>query len=148
MQKDYIELKLSSSVYHLEAVRAFIGKLSETLMFSKKRITDIQLVIDEICNNAVYHGSTCIRSGIVIQIWVSVQKLKIVVRDKGKTDARQWLTHRGLEEIQARRSRTGESGNGLYLIKCLTDEHKLKPNNVGGTDVTAIFYRKERVDEN
>ncbi len=147
MEKDYIELKVPSNVYYLESVRAFIGKLSETLRFSKKRIADIQLAVDEICSNAVYHGSTCISSGVLMQVYVNTQKLKIVVRDKGKVDTREWLTPKRLEEIQARRSPIGESGHGLYLIKCLTDEHSLKQNNVGGTDVTAIFYRKERTDE-
>lgn len=147
MEKDYIELKVPSNVYYLESVCAFIGKLSETLRFSKKRIADIQLAVDEICSNAVYHGSTCISSGILMQVYVNTQKLKIVVRDKGKADTHEWLTPKRLEEIQERRSPTGESGHGLYLIKCLTDEHNLKQNNVGGTDVTAIFYRKERTAE-
>ena len=147
MEKDYIELKVPSNVYYLESVRVFIGKLSETLRFSKKRIADIQLAVDEICSNAVYHGSTCISSGILMQVYVNTQKLKIVVKDKGKADTREWLTPKRLEEIQERRSATGESGHGLYLIKCLTDEHNLKQNNAGGTDVTAIFYRKECTDE-
>lgn len=147
MEKDYIELKVPSNVYYLESVRAFIGKLSETLRFSQKRIADIQLAVDEICSNAVYHGSTCISSGILMQVYVNTQKLKIIVRDKGKADTREWLTPKRLEEIQEHRSPTGESGHGLYLIKCLTDEHSLKQNNVGGTDVTAIFYRKERTVE-
>ncbi len=146
MEKDYIELKVPSNVYYLESVRTFIGKLSETLRFSKKRIADIQLAVDEICSNAVYHGSACISSGILMQVYVNSQKLKIVVRDKGKTDTREWLTPKRLEEIQERRSPTGESGHGLYLIECLTDEHNLKQNGVGGTDVTAIFYRKERTE--
>ncbi len=147
MEKDYIELKVPSNVYYLESVRVFIGKLSETLRFSKKRIADIQLAIDEICSNAVYHGSACISSGILLQIYVNARTLKIVVKDKGKADTRDWLTPAKLEEILERRSPTGESGHGLYLIKCLTDEHKLQQNNVGGTDVTAIFHRKQQTNE-
>lgn len=146
MEKDYIELKVPSNVYYIESVRAFIGKLSETLRFSKSRVADIQLAIDEICSNAVYHGSACISSQILLHIYVDSKALKIVVRDKGKADTRDWLTPAKLEEIQERRSPTGESGHGLYLIKCLTDEHKLKQNSVGGTDVTAIFYQKEPTD--
>lgn len=147
MEKDYIELKVPSNVYYIESVRAFIGKLSETLRFSKRRVSDIQLTIDEICSNAVYHGSTCLSSQILLHIYVDTKTLKIVVRDTGKADTRDWLTPAKLEDIQERRSPTGESGHGLYLIKCLADEHKLKQNSLGGTDVTAIFYRKEPTDE-
>jgi anti-sigma regulatory factor (Ser/Thr protein kinase) len=142
MEKAYIELKIPSDVYYLESVRAFIGKLSETLRFTKKRIADIQLALDEICSNAVYHGSKCVTSEIQLQISVDTHALEIMVRDTGRGDIHQWITPERLEEIQAQRSPAGESGHGLYLIKCLTDVHKLKANADGGTDVTAIFYRE------
>ena len=141
MEKACLELKVPSDVYYLEAVRAFIGKLSETLRFTKKRIADIQLALDEICSNAVYHGSKCVSCGIQLQISVDTQALEIVVSDKGGVNTQDWLSPEKLAEIQAKRSPTGESGHGLYLIDCLADVHKFKPNMVGGTDVTAIFYR-------
>jgi serine/threonine-protein kinase RsbW len=134
-------------VYYLEPVRAFIGKLCETLRFSKKRIADVQLALDEICSNAVFHGSTCISSGIQLQISVDVRVLEIVVRDKGGGNTHDWLTPESLAEIQAKRSPAGESGHGLYLIKCLTDVHKLEANAIGGTDVTVIFYRDVNTDD-
>jgi serine/threonine-protein kinase RsbW len=147
MEKTHIELKVPSDVYYLESVRAFIGKLCETLRFSKKRISDVQLALDEICNNAVYHGSTCVSSGIQLQISMDAHALEIVVRDKGGSNTHDWLTSERLEEIQAKRSPAGESGHGLYLIKCLADVHRLEANAVGGTDVTTIFYRDVNTDE-
>ena len=141
MKKDLIELNLPSDVFYLESVRVFIGKLSETLRFSKKRIADIQLALDEICSNAVYHGSKCVTSGIQLQISVDKRSLEIVVRDKGRDGRQDWSSPEKLAEIQANRSPSSERGHGLYLIECLTDVHKLQANAVGGTDVTAIFYR-------
>lgn len=143
MEKDYIKLKVPSDIYYLESVRAFIGKLSETLSFSKKRIADIQLALDEICSNAVYHGSTSVTCGIQLHISVDRRALEIVVSDTGGNNTENWLTPEKLSEIQAQRSPAGERGHGLYLIECLTDVHKLQANAVGGTDVTAIFYREE-----
>lgn len=141
MKKNCIELNVPSDVFYLESVRAFVGKLSETLRFSKKRIADIQLALDEICTNAVYHGSRGVSSGIQLQISVDTRSLKIIVRDKGREGMQDWSTPEKLAEIQANRSPAGERGHGLYLIDCLTDVHKLQANAVGGTDVTAIFYR-------
>lgn len=141
MEKDRIELNVPSDVFYLESVRVFIGKLSETLKFSKKRIADIQLALDEICTNAVYHGSKCATSGIELHISVDKQALEIIVSDKGCGDGQDWFTPEKLAEIQANRAPTSERGHGLYLIDCLTDVHKLQPNATGGTDVIAIFYR-------
>lgn len=141
MKKDRMELNVPSDVFYLESVRVFIGKLSETLRFPKKRIADIQLALDEICSNAVYHGSKCVSSGIQLQISIDTRSLEIVVRDKGREGMQDWSTPEKLAEIQANRSPTSERGHGLYLIECLTDVHKLQANAVGGTDVTAVFYR-------
>ena len=141
MEKTHIELKVPSDVYYLESVLAFTRKLCETLRYSKKRTADIQLALDEICSNAVDHGSTGTLSGIQLQIYVDEHALEIVVRDKGGKTTSDWLTPGRLKEIQEQRSPTSESGHGLYIVQCLTDEHKLQPNNIGGTDVTAIFYR-------
>ena len=142
MEKTYIELKVPSDVYYLEAVRAFVGKLSETLRFSKKRVSDIQLALDEICSNAVNHGSTGVESGILLQISVDARVLEILVRDTGKQGTSDWLTPERLTEINQQRSPEGERGHGLFIVNCLTDAHKLEGNAAGGTDVTAIFYRE------
>ena len=147
MEKARIELKMPSDVYYLESVRAFIGKLSETLRFSKKRVADIQLALDEICSNAVYHGSKCVSCGIHLQISVDTRALEIVVSDTGGGNTQDWLTPERLTEIQAQRSPTGESGHGLYLIECLADVHKLQPNMTGGTNVTVIFYRDVQLEK-
>ncbi len=147
MEKTYIELKVPSDVYYIEPVRAFIGKLSETLKFPKKRIADIQLTLDEICSNAVYHGSKCVTCGIQLRISVDSHALEIVVQDKGGKGPHDWLTPGKLAEIQSKRSPTGERGHGLYLIECLSDVHKLQSNAIGGTDVTVIFYRDGQTEK-
>lgn len=141
MDKDYIEFKLPSNVCYIESVRVFIGKLSETLGFPKRRAADIQLALDEICSNAVNHGSKSAESRIKIHITVDKRFLQLMVRDTGGENTKQWFTPEKLAEIQARRTPEGESGHGLYLIECLTDGHKLQANKYGGTDVTILFNR-------
>lgn len=145
MEKDYIEFKLPSNVCYIESVRVFIGKLSETLGFPKKRIADIQLALDEICSNAVNHGSKSTESGIKIQITVDKRSLELVVSDTGGQNTKDWFTPEKLTEIQARRTPEGEGGHGLYLIECLTDGHKLQANKYGGTDVIILFNRTSKV---
>lgn len=141
MDKDYIEFKLPSNVCYIESVRVFIGKLSETLGFPKKRTADIQLVLDEICSNAVNHGSKSAESGIKIHITIDRRFLQLMVRDTGGQNTKDWFTPEKLAEIQARRTPEGEGGHGLYLIECLTDGHKLQANKYDGTDVIVHFNR-------
>ena len=142
MAKADIELKIPSAVFYIEPVRAFIGNLAQSLGFPRKRVADIQLVLDEVCTNAVHHGSANAEVGIKLQMSVDTHALEILVRDTGAGDAKRkdWLTHERLLEIEADRSPSSESGHGIFIAKSLSDTHEMQSNEAGGTDVRVVFY--------
>ena len=136
-----IKLKIPSAVFYIEPIRAFIGNLAQNLGFSRKRVADIQLVLDEICSNAIHHGSVDATVGIKLQIRIDTDSLEILVRDTGSrhTGQKSWLTHERLSEIEANRSPSSESGHGIFIAKSLSDIHEMRPNSAGGTDVRVVF---------
>ena len=142
MAKADIELKIPSAVFYIEPVRAFIGNLAQSLGFPRKRVADIQLVLDEVCTNAVHHGSAHAGVSIKLRIGVDAHALEILVRDTGSGDAKKknWLTHERLSEIEASRSPSSESGHGIFIAKSLSDTHEMQSNEAGGTDVRVVFY--------
>ena len=142
MAKADIELKIPSTVFYIEPVRAFIGNLAQSLGFPRKRVADIQLVLDEVCSNAVHHGSTNAADGVKLRIGINAHALEILVRDTGSGNAEQksWLTRERLLEIEANRSPSSERGHGIYIAKSLSDTHDMQSNEAGGTDVRVVFY--------
>ncbi|MDE0425644.1 MAG: ATP-binding protein [Candidatus Poribacteria bacterium] len=142
MAKADIKLKIPSAVFYIEPVRAFIGNLAQSLGFPRKRVADIQLVLDEVCTNAVHHGSSNTAVGIKLRIGIDAHALEILVRDTGSGDAegKNWLTHERLSEIEANRSPSSESGHGIFIAKSLSDTHEMQSNEAGGTDVRVVFY--------
>ncbi len=142
MAKADIELKIPSTVFYIEPVRAFIGNLAQSLGFPRKRVADIQLVLDEVCSNAVHHGSANAADGVKLRIGVDAHTLEILVRDTGSGNAEQksWLTHERLLEIEANRSPSNERGHGIFIAKSLSDTHDMQSNEAGGTDVRVVFY--------
>lgn len=136
-----IHLQIPSTVFFIEPVRVFIGKLAQGLGFSQKRVADIQLVLDEICSNAVHHGSANAAAGVELHISMHAGVLEILVRDAGAQDpaAESWLTPERLLEIERDRSPRNERGHGIFIVKSLADVHEMKPNAVGGTDVRVAF---------
>ena len=141
MAKADIKLKIPSAVFYIEPIRAFIGNLAQNLGFSRKRVADIQLVLDEICSNAIHHGSVDAKVGVKLRIRIDRHSLEILVRDTGVTQAGQksWLTRERLAEIEEKRSPSGESGHGIFIAKSLADTHEMSPNSAGGTDVRVVF---------
>ncbi|RKU17322.1 hypothetical protein C6503_11145 [Candidatus Poribacteria bacterium] len=141
MAKAEIKLKIPSAVFYIEPIRAFIGNLAQNLGFSRKRVADIQLVLDEICSNAIHHGSVDATVDVNLQIRIDTHSLEILVRDTGSPHAQQesWLTHERLSEIEENRSPSSESGHGIFIAKSLADTHEMHPNSAGGTDVRVVF---------
>ena len=136
-----IQLQIPSAVFYIEPVRALIGNLAQSLGFSRKRVADIQLVLDEICSNAVHHGSVNATVGVKLYINIEAAALEILVRDTGqqKTGEKSWLTSDRLSKIEKTRSPSNESGHGIFIAKSLSDQHEMQPNAVGGTDVRVVF---------
>lgn len=150
MSQADIQLQIPSAAFYIEPVRAFVGNLAQSLGFSRKRVADIQLVLDEICSNAVHHGSADATVGVKLCISIDTDALEIIVRDTGgrRTGAKNWLTHERLSEIEMNRSPSNESGHGIFIAKSLADMHKMQPNRDGGTDVRVAFrFSKPRNPE-
>ena len=141
MTKAEIKLKIPSTVFYIEPLRAFIGNLAQSLGFPRKRIADIQLVLDEICSNAIHHGSVDGTVGIKLRIRIDKRALEILVRDAGVPGGggKSWLTDKRLSEIEEKRSPSSESGHGIFIAKSLADTHEMRPNKEGGTDVRVVF---------
>ena len=136
-----IQLHIPSAAFYIEPVRAFIGNLAQSLGFSRKRVADIQLVLDEICSNAVHHGSANATAGVKLCISIDTDALAILVRDTGTrhTTEKSWLTHERLAEIERTRAPSNERGHGIFIAKSLADLHEMRPNAEGGTDVRVVF---------
>jgi anti-sigma regulatory factor (Ser/Thr protein kinase) len=148
MAKADIKLKIPSAVFYIEPIRAFIGNLAQNLGFSRKHVADIQLVFDEICSNAIHHGSVDATAGVKLRIRIDTHSLEILVRDTGSlhTGEKSWLTHDRLSEIEESRSPSSESGHGIFIAKSLADTHEMQPNSAGGTDVRVVFGLLKRND--
>ena len=138
MERKRIELNFPSQMWYVPPALAFIKELSQQLGFSKKRIEDIQLTIDEICSNAIEHGSETAASGIDLIIILDVNQLDILVRDRG-TKQKKYLTAERLDEIHRERVSGQEGGHGIYIAKNLSDQLEIQPNSLGGTDVQVVF---------
>lgn len=138
----HVIIKIPSNYIYISPIRAFIKRLSQNLGFVPMKVEDIGSALDEICNNAIEHGSRGTKSTINIVLTVSDDYLEILVRDFGKCKEEvNWLQSGRLKEVERMISPERERGHGIFLVKKLTDKIELKPNSYGGTDVRMFFLR-------
>ena len=110
MQQERIEIQLPSRLWYIEPVLSLLKQLAQQLGFCQQRVADIQLAIDEICGNAIEHGSAGDDTGIAISFVLNEHQLDILVRDKGTDNKGNWLTAEKLNEIYQKRAPDRETG--------------------------------------
>ena len=142
-EQQRIRLKIPSDYIYISPIRAFIRQLAQRLEFPQMKVEDIELTVDEICNNAIEHGSRGVDSDLLLVLTLDDDCLEVLVRDKGKDKGViNWLHSGRLEEVERQMSPKGERGHGIFLAKILSDKIELKPNAHGGTDVRIVFRKK------
>ena len=139
MQQERIEIQLPSRLWHIEPILALAKQLAQQFGFCQRRVEDIQLALDEICGNAIEHGSKGDGAGIALSFVLSEGQLEILVRDKGTDRKSNWLTAEKRKEISQKRAPDQERGHGIYMAEQLSDHLEMEPNSFGGTDVRVVF---------
>jgi anti-sigma regulatory factor (Ser/Thr protein kinase) len=138
-----IEFKFPSQFTYIQPIQAFIGKLTEQLGFCQTHIYNVQLIIDELCSNAIEHGSQMSTSDIELQLLIDSDQLEILIRDKGKENQQNWLTTGRVDEVRRDMAPDRVRGHGLYIANELADHLEMHPNSLGGTDVRVSFNLPE-----
>ncbi len=140
------ELKIPSNLIYLRPVRSFMRDLAENAGFSHKKVSNIELAVDEIFTNAIEHGSAGSGSQIVIHCLSTDEMMRIVVSDAGRgkdSESTGWLD--AWSDVVKEKTQPGtERGHGLFLAHNLADEISIEPNSMGGVDVHLVIYREEQ----
>jgi serine/threonine-protein kinase RsbW len=84
MQK--ITLIIPAHLGFIPGIRTALGRISYNFGFSDKDVYEIEAVVDEICSNAVLHGSSGKNEHITIECSFDTQVIEITVKDSGSSD--------------------------------------------------------------
>ena len=137
--QEHIELKMPSRLLYVSSILAFARRLAQQIGFSQTRMNDITSVIDEVCSNAIEHGSPGATSEIDLTFLSNSSQLEVLVRDKGQEADNDWLTDGWVDEFIQGRTPGTERGHGIYLAKKLSDHMEMQPNPHGGINVSVTF---------
>jgi len=109
--------------------------------FSEKKSERLRSVVDEICNNAIEHGSVP-TSEVILQVHTDDKAIRITCQDQGHGNKLK------AEEINKLIEGEGDStsvrGRGMSMIvKSFVDELDIKDQKDGGVEVVAIVHKGE-----
>jgi anti-sigma regulatory factor (Ser/Thr protein kinase) len=137
--QELIEFKMPSHLLYVSSILAFARRLAQQIGFSQTRMNDITSVLDEVCSNAIEHGSRNASSRIELTFFCDSSQLEVLVRDKGQETQNNWLIIGWVNKLLQERTPGSERGHGIYLARKLSDHMEMQPNSHGGTDVRVTF---------
>ncbi|EHJ01796.1 ATP-binding region ATPase domain protein [Clostridium sp. DL-VIII] len=111
--------------YGLDNINNKLDELVETLNL-KSQCFEIKLIVSEALNNSFVHGNKSDKNKPIYMKWeLDEKKLILTVTDCGS----------GIENLESHKEINEdnileESGRGLYIIRCYTDEVEFKDNSI------------------
>ena len=148
-----ITIILPTNAYFLSGIRDFTLSLTKNMTgFSDQWAYRFQSVVDELCNNAIEHGSEKGKDVVITFINEPKKSIEVVIEDTGtgpnKYNAQQ-MTNLVKERIAMMHSQyLGLRGRGLpKIVAEWTDELVFEDKPDGGLRVKAKKYLREQDDK-
>jgi anti-sigma regulatory factor (Ser/Thr protein kinase)/anti-anti-sigma regulatory factor len=141
-------LTIPSSLKVVPMARKLVSQTVALKGYSRRESFQIETIIDELCNNAVEHGSGE-ESEEGIEIAVAIGREKVEINISNSTGYKQGVTRKSKEVVQmmekfvsSPNNTIDESrGRGLALVKMLSNEFEIDSSEYG-TCVHVTKYRE------
>lgn len=148
---NWLKMELSPSFAFVPGIRSCISRAAYNFGFDDRESYHIEIVIDEICNNAIEYGSKKKNKRIKLECKFFRNVMEFVVRDYGKKPFNvDMALEKGInllrEEAIKGAMETARRGRGLFIVKKLVDRLDIKTGK-NGTQVRIIKKKKNKPAE-
>ena len=142
-----ISITMSSYLGFIPGIRTAIGRIAYNFGFDDRESYEIETIIDEICSNAIEHGSKGGDKSITVDCKFDRNVVEIDIRDSGAPsfEVRDVLTECErlmAEEAEKTKLDTIRRGRGLMIVKNYSDKFDISSNSHG--TVVQIMKKSHR----
>jgi anti-sigma regulatory factor (Ser/Thr protein kinase) len=147
-QNPYVfKLKIPSDLDYIAPVRKFVAETLTVNKFSPKFAYRSEVIVDEICHNAIIHGSRTIDATVEMVCKIFPDRFEFNVNDQGgNTDDLTRLKnamHKTNTYSVDEHSEKDARGLGLEIVRLLSEEIKME---VGADNMTTVRVVRKRED--
>jgi|WetSurMetagenome_2_1015567.scaffolds.fasta_scaffold387257_1 anti-sigma regulatory factor (Ser/Thr protein kinase) len=131
-----ISFRMSAYLGFVPGVRSAIGRIAYNFGFDDRESYEIETIIDEICSNAIEHGSHGQDKDVVVDCRFDMNVVEISIRDSGSPSfkVKEVLTECERlmkEEAEKIKLDTIRRGRGLMIVKNYVDKFDISANSDG-----------------
>jgi anti-sigma regulatory factor (Ser/Thr protein kinase) len=150
MKKDipYIfKVKIPSDQDYIPPVRKFIAELIQIQYFNPKFSFRSEIIVDEICHNAVLYGSRTLDATIDLTCCIYSDRVEFQINDQGgdqenMEQLKKVIDNKDEQNEKLQQSRPGK-GLGLEIVRMLSAEVNLKIDQNNMTSIQVVRRRED-----
>jgi len=150
MKKDIpytIKVKIPSDQDYIPPVRKFIAELIQIQHFNPKFSFRSEIIVDEICHNAVLYGSRTLDATIDLTCCIYSDRVEFQINDQGGNpenmeQLKKVIDNKDEQNEKLQQSRPGK-GLGLEIVRMLSAEVNLKIDKNNMTSIQVIRRRED-----
>lgn len=137
-----IKVVFPANFHVVPGIRSLISRIAFTFGFAEKESYQIETIVDELCNNAIEHGSSTATESIELECEFDKEHIAVTVKDKGgkKIFDPERVLQEQMQLMESEKSNLAlfeRRGRGLVIVKKLSDELDIKVGE-NGTQVKVI----------
>lgn len=141
-QVETVALNFPSELSFVPPVRQMVHRIAKQKKYSNKDAFRIETIVDEVCNNAIEHGSDVEGKEVEACIAIDRRKIEITISNKSDPDKIEALKKMS-EYLSAPKALFHDKrGRGLALVKMLSNDFQIDSSDVG----TCVHVTKLRED--
>lgn len=131
-----IKLQFPGDLDYVPPIRKFIAEILEVSNFSSKFAYRTEIIVDEICSNAVTYGCQDDNSMIELSCAVSENKIDFMIKDQGGNKENISRLKSVLEHTNENTEQ--KQGLGIEIVRMLSEnlDYSIDENNVTSVHVT------------
>lgn len=138
-----VNVRFPGDLEYIPAVRKFIAELLQVSNFSPKFAYRSEIIVDEICNNAVVYGCQTEEAEIELGNTVYDDRIEFNIKDEGGTKDN---LKRLKKAVKIREDKTGDSskpGLGLEIVRMLSERLDVLIDDENLTSVRVVRKRED-----
>jgi anti-sigma regulatory factor (Ser/Thr protein kinase) len=146
-QPRVFKVKFPSDLDYVGPIRKFVAETLGVSKFSPKFAYRSEVIVDEICHNAITHGSRTADAAVEIECRIFSDRFEFQVNDQGgkKDDIERLKKAMKKADVQASDFPEENDGRGLGLeiVRLLSEEIKME---IGDDNMTTVRVVRKRED--
>lgn len=127
----------------IPTVRKFVADVLVAHNFSSRYIYRSEIVIDEVCHNAIMHGCHKVDAEIVLIMHINEAGVEFFVQDEGGRTTDLQRLKKAIDKPKTIAAKSVDGKIGLEIVKMFSEEFDF---HVGDDNLTSVRIMRKRED--